>query len=277
MSREIKRQLSEIRRQVARDEISRMRQHVQSRRKRLAELQLERKTLERERRRERRAKLDRLRAELTRTRTQSGDARRRMLVTIAEKRRAFSEWWAAVRAERAAKLAEIQSLKAELKAFDRQWPERKKLAIEAISAAVHRELESFDQQTDKELQSLGTLIGKARQELKADQYDLKSWIRNRSGERKSKVAPIKRARELQSERDSNVELNLVNAEEQAWWRTNKNQILRQAKEMGITEPDGIAELVREAVEGDPERAVEFLQNDADKWLAAELRKQGYAA
>lgn len=277
MSREIKRQLSEIRRQVAKDEILRMRKHVQGRRKRLAELLVERKSFERERGRERRAKLERLHAELTRARKQSGDSRRRMLVTISQKRRAFGQWWAAVKAERATKLAEIQSLRAELKAFDRQWPERKKAAVEAISAVVHKELATFDAQTDKELQSLETLIGKARQELKADQYDLKSWIRNRSGERKTKVAPIKRAREMQSERDSNVELNLTNAEEQAWWHRNKGQILRQAKEMGIAEPDGIAELVREAVEGDPERAVEFLQSDADKWLAAELRKQGYAA
>jgi hypothetical protein len=129
------------------------------------------------------------------------------------------------------------------------------------------------------LQSLAGLIQKARQELKTEQYDLKSWIRNRSGERKpkGKAKPVQRAREGRAERESLVELNLVNAEEQAWWRRNKAQILRRAKEMGITEPDGIAELVRESVEADPERAVEFLQSDADRWLEAELRKQGYAA
>lgn len=277
MSREVKRQLSEIRRQVAKDEIVRMRKHVQGRRQRLQELEVERKGLERKRRLDRKARLDRLRIELSRARSQPAAERRKMLVTIAAKRRAFGEWWAAVRAERAAKLAEIKSLRAELKAFSQQWPERRKMAVAAISAAVHKELATFDAQTDKELQSLGSLIGKARQELKAEEYDLKTWIRNRTGERKTKVTPIKRARELKSELEGNVELNLVNAEEQAWWRKNKPQILRQAKEMHITEPDGIAELVREAVDADPERAVEFLQSDADKWLAAELRKQGYAA
>lgn len=277
MSREIKAQLSEIRRQVGREEVARMRAHVQNRRQRLKQLEAERKGLERSRRLDRKMRLERLRSELSRARSQPGAQRRKMLLTIAAKRRAFAEWWAAVRAERAAKLAEIKSLRAELKAFAQQWPERKKLAVKAISAAVHKELETFDQQTDAELKSLGALIGKARSELKAEEYDLKTWIRNRTGERKSKVSPIKRAREIKAEREGLVELNLVNAEEQAWWRKNKSQILRQAKEMGITEPDGIAELVREATDADPERAVEFLQSDADKWLRAELRKQGYAA
>lgn len=277
MSREVKAQLSEIRRQVGREEVARMRAHVQNRRQRLKQLEAERKGLERSRRLDRKMRLERLRSELSRARSQPGAQRRKMLLTIAAKRRAFAEWWAAVRAERAAKLAEIKSLRAELKAFAQQWPERKKLAVKAISSAVHKELETFDQQTDAELKSLGALIGKARSELKAEEYDLKTWIRNRTGERKSKVSPIKRAREIKAEREGLVELNLVNAEEQAWWRKNKSQILRQAKEMGITEPDGIAELVREATDADPERAVEFLQSDADKWLRAELRKQGYAA
>ncbi len=277
MSREIKQQLASIRREVARDEILRMRAHVKTRRDRLAQLQRERKELERRRRLDRKMRLEKLGTELRRARKRPVAERRAMLTTIASKRRDFAEWWARVRAERAAKLAEIQSLRQELKAYSEQWPERKKMAVAAISAAVHRELEGFDAETKRQLDSLATLIAKARGELKADQYDLATWIRNRQGERKSKVKPIQRARESRTERDSLVELNLVNAEEQAWWRRNKAQILRQAKEMQITEPDGIAELVREAVEHEPERAVEFLQSDADKWLKAELRKQGYAA
>jgi len=279
MSREIKRQLSEIRRQVGKDEITRMRAHVKSRRERLTQLQQERKVFDRKRRLDRRARLDRLRVELGRARKRPTEERRKMLRTLADKRRSFGEWWAAVRAERASRLAEIASLRQELKAFGQQWPERKRLAVEAITAAVHKELDQFDKQTEQQLQSLAGLIQKARQELKTEQYDLKSWIRNRSGERKpkSKAKPVQRAREGRAERESLVELNLVNAEEQAWWRRNKAQILRRAKEMGITEPDGIAELVRESVEADPERAIEFLQSDADRWLETELRKQGYAA
>lgn len=279
MSREIKRQLADIRRQVGKDEISRMRAHVKGRQERLGELQQERKAFDRQRRLDRKARLDRLRTDLSRARKEPIDQRRKMLRTLAEKRRAFHEWWASVRAERAQRLAEIASLRSELKAFGQQWPQRKRLAVEAITAAVHKELDQFDAQTAQQLHSLESLIAKARQELKAEQYDLKSWVRNRSGERKpkGKIKPIARAREKSLERGSLVELNLTNAEEQAWWRRNKAQILRQAKSMGITEPDAIAELVRESVEADPERAVEFLQSDADRWLEAELRKQGYAA
>lgn len=279
MSREIKRQLAEIRRQVGKDEIARMRAHVKNRQARLTQLQQERRVFDKQRRLERRARLDKLRVELVRTRKRPVEERRKMLRTLSEKRRSFQEWWAAVRVERASRLAEIASLRQELKAFGQQWPERKRLAVEAITAAVHKELDQFDEQTEQQLDSLEALIGKARQELKVEQYDLKSWIRNRSGDRKpkSKAKPAQRVSERRAERESLVELNLVNAEEQAWWRRNKAQILRRATELGITEPDGIAELVRESVEADPERAVEFLQSDADRWLAAELRKQGYAA
>lgn len=279
MSREIKRQLAEIRRQVGKDEIARMRAHVKNRQARLTQLQQERRAFDKQRRLERRARLDKLRVELVQTRKRPIEERRKMLRTLSEKRRSFHEWWAAVRIERASKLAEIASLRQELKAFGQQWAERKRLAVEAITAAVHKELDQFDEQTEQQLDSLEALIGKARQELKVEQYDLKSWIRNRSGERKpkSKAKPAQRVRERRAERESLIELNLVNAEEQAWWRRNKAQILRRATELGITEPDGIAELVRESVEADPERAVEFLQSDADRWLATELRKQGYAA
>jgi len=279
MSREIKRQLAEIRRQVGKDEIARMRAHVKTRQARLTQLQQERRVFDKQRRLERRARLDKLRVELIRTRKRPIEERRKMLRTLAEKRRSFQEWWTAVRVERASRLAEIAALRQELKAFGQQWPERKRLAVEAITAAVHKELDQFDKQTEQQLDSLEGLIGKARQELKSEQYDLKSWIRNRSGERKpkSKAKPVQRAREKRAEHESLVELNLLNAEEQAWWRRNKAQILRRAKELGITEPDGIAELVRESVEADPERAVEVLQSEADRWLAAELRKQGYAA
>jgi hypothetical protein len=277
MSRKIRKQLAEIRREVARDEIIRMRAHVANRRKELQRLEGERRELERRRKQERRARLVHLHRQLAQARKFPTTERRAILRVIAQKRKAFADWWAEVQAERARLLAEIQGLRAELKAFGKQWPERKKLAVAAITAAVTRELDTFDEQTRAELVSLEQLIGKARRELKSEQYDLKTWIRNRRGERKTKVKPLARARESRAELESLIELNLLSAEELAWWRRNKPQILRDARAQGITEPDAIAEQVREAVEGDPERAVEFLQADADAWLEAELRKQGYAA
>jgi len=277
MSRKIRQQLASIRRDVARDEVARMRAHVKGRRERLVALERERKTLEKSRRLERRTRLQQLRADLGRARKQPVAERRRMLTTIAAKRQAFAQWWASVRAERAARLDEIRSLRRELRAFSQQWPERKRLAVAAITAAIHKDLEGFDKQTEGELRSLQDLIAKARQDLKTEQYDLKSWIRNRRGDTKSTAKPIRRAQERKEELQHNIESNLVNAEELAWWRRNKAQILRDARAAGVTEGDAIAELIREAVDAEPERAVEFLQSDADKWLAAELRKQGYAA
>lgn len=277
MSRKVKKQLAEIRRQVTKDEIARMRSHVKSRRDALAALERRRREFERQRRAERRSRLAHLRTKLQQARKFPTDARRSRLKVIAEKRKAFAVWWAEVRAQRARMLAEIQELRSELKAFREQWPERRRLAVASITALVQRELDSFDEQTRAELAEFEQLIGKARRELKSEQYDLRTWIRNRQGERKQRGKPVTRARERKAELESLVELNLTSPEEMAWWRRNKSQILRDARANDVTEPDAIAERVREATEADPERAVEFLQADADAWLEAELRKQGYAA
>lgn len=279
MSRKVKQQLAEIRRQVAREEIVRMRAHVASRRKALGTLEQQRREFEQRRRQERRARLAHLRTKLSDARRFPTGQRRQRLQIIAAKRKAFAQWWAEVRAQRARMLAEIQGLRQELKAFKAQWPERRRLAVSSITAIVQRELDSFDDQTRAELEQFEQLIGKARRELKVEEYDLKTWVRNRSGERKRASKPIAgaRARERKAELESLVELNLTSPEELAWWHRRKPEILRNARAANVTEPDAIAELVREAAESDPERAVEYLQADADAWLEAELRKQGYAA
>jgi hypothetical protein len=279
MSRKIKQQLVEIRKQVTREEIARMRSHVASRKKALEVLQQRRREFESQRRAERRSRLMHLQSKLRDAKRFPTSERRSRLQLIAAKRKAFAQWWAEVRAQRARMLQEIADLRAELKAFRTQWPERRKLAIASITAMVQRELDSFDDQTRAELEQLEKLIANARRELKVEQYDLKTWVRNRGLERKStsKAPPRARAREAKVELESLVELNLVSPEEFAWWRRNKPSILREAKAANVTEPDMIAERVREATEADPDRALEFLQADADAWLEAELRKQGYAA
>lgn len=277
MSRKVRQQLAEIRKQVTKDEITRMRAHVQRRRKALTELEQRRREFERRRRGERRARLVHLGSKLREAKRFPTAQRRERLKVIAAKRKAFAEWWAEVRAQRARMLAEIQALRAELKAYREQWPERRKLAVGSITAHIQRELDTFDRETQAQLEQLELLISKARRELKAEEYDLRTWVRNRRGERKPKAKPAARARERKLELESIVEMNLTNPEELAWWRRNKAQILREAKAAGVTEPDAIAERIREATEAEPERAVEFLQADADAWLEAELRKQGYAA
>lgn len=66
---------------------------------------------------------------------------------------------------------------------------------------------------------------------------------------------------------------MTSPEELAVWRHEKVSILRHAKATGIKEPDAIAELVRERVEADPDRAIEFLVNDSERWLMAELNRK----
>lgn len=126
---------------------------------------------------------------------------------------------------------------------------------------------------------MSALIGQARKDLKSDEYDLRTWVRNRATEAKGHVRPASktiRAKESSAERDSLIEMNLVTPEEQAWWKRNKTQMLRESREAGISEPHAIAELVRERVELEPERAVEFMQADADAWLRSELKREGYS-
>lgn len=277
MSRKVKQQLAQIRREVARDEILRMKDHVAKRRETLRELEARRKQWEKQRKLERRARLAHFQKELKTSKRAPAEQRRARLRVIAQKRAAFHEWWREVQATKARMLAEIQALRAELKAYQQQWPERRKLAVESLTSHIQRELDSFDDETRRNLDQLDSLIAKARRELKAESYDLQSWIRNRSGERKSKVKPLARAREKKTELESLVVHNLESPEELAWWRRNRTSIMRNAKEQGIEEPDAIAEMVREAVELEPERAVDMMQADADAWLAEELRKQGYAA
>ena len=279
MASKHKQQLAEIRKQVTREEIARMRSHVASRKKALEALQMQRRQFERVRRGERRSRLRHLQTKLREAKRFPTAQRRQRLQVIAAKLKAFREWWAEVQAQRARMLAEIRDLRAELKAFRTQWPERRKLAIASITAIVQRELDAFDNETRAELEQLEKLIANARRELKVEQYDLKTWVRNRGLERKpaAKGQARGRAREAKAELESLVELNLASPEEFTWWRRNKPSILRDARAANVTEPDAIAERVREATEADPERALEFLQADADAWLEAELRKQGYAA
>jgi hypothetical protein len=278
MSRKVKQQLADIRKQIAREEVLRMRAHVATRRKALTELEQRRREFERQRRNERRTRLLQLREKLQAAKRASSRERKQRLLVIVEKRKAFAAWWADVKLQRARMLAEIQSLRNELKAFGAQWPERRRLAVESITALVQRDLDAFDSQTQSELTKLDELIQKARKALQIESYDLRTWVRNRSGERRQ-PKPIAKARanERRAELASLIELELTNPEELAWWHRRKAEILRDAKAAGITEPDAIAERIREAVEADPETGVEYLQADADAWLANELRKQGYAA
>lgn len=278
MSRQVKKQLAEIRRMTARDELAKMRAHLRTKKAKLKALESEEKAWTKARRLERKDRLKSLRMLIVQAVAQQKGMRKIRLRAIAEKRKAFDQWWKEVRKERERRLGEIRKLRQELRDWTKNLKSRRKESVEQISAEAMRQLESFDLQTAEQLGALERAIAQARKELKSDEYDLRVWTTNRRRERTGAPKPVRKAkRETAEERDSLVELNLESGEELAWWHRNKAQILRQARDMGIDAPDGIAELVREAAEADPERALEFLQADADAWVAAELKKQGFAA
>jgi hypothetical protein len=278
VSKLVKRQLAEIRRQTGREELAKMRAHIKAKKKRLAELQADERNWTSERKAERKRRLHGLRDAIRKALAQQKGLRTVRLRQIHEKRKAFQVWWADVRKERAQRLAEIQKMRNELRDWSKDLPRRRAESTEQISAEAMRQLAKFDKETAESLDAMTKAIASARRELKSDEYDLKVWTGNRRKERATAVKPLRRSRaEASEERTSEVEANLESGEELAWWHKNRGQILRRAKELGVSAPDGIAELVREAVEADPDRALEYLQEDADAWVAAELRKQGFAA
>jgi hypothetical protein len=277
MSREIIRQKAEIRRQAARIELQSMRAHVAAKRREAAAAEAAEREWTKSRKAERKARLTDLRRRISTARGKKALERRRRLQAIHEKRKDFVQWWAAVRAERIRRLEEIRQLRSELKGWDVDFSERHRRSTAEITDQAAKELERFDRETMSEDEALKRAIERARAELRTDEYDLKTWTGNRRRER-TPPKPLRRtSAETKAELADEVENNLTSAEEFAWWRANRAPILRQAKAMGITAGDGIAELVREAAEADPDRALEYLQRDADAWVEAEARKAGFAA
>lgn len=278
MSAKVKAQLASIRREASRIELEKMRAHVKAKKRKLAELESDEKHWTKARKLERKARLKDLQKALRDL--QRADAKNRVakVRAIAERRKQFEEWWAGVRRERDMRLGEIKRMRADLRAWSKDLPNRRRAAVEEVTAAAQRHLQSFDQKTASELDALERAIQEARRELKSDEYDLRTWTSNRRREVKAVVKPPKRKRgESTAELVSNIENNLVTAEEWAWWRAERASILRNAREAGISEGDAIAEGIRERVELEPERAIEYLQQDADAWVEAEIRRAGFAA
>ncbi len=278
MSKKVQVQLASIRREAHRIELQQMREHVKAKRRKLVELEAEEKHWSRARKEERKARLRAMQKAIQALAGPAAAGRKAKLRIIHEKRKLFEQWWAEVRAERARRLAEINKLRQELRDWAKLGPARRKESVAQITEAAMRELAAFDDETRKGLNALEQAVRKARADLKSDEYDLRTWASNRRREAKGVVRAIKKPRgEGRSELSSNIEMNLETPEEMAWWRHGKTVILRDAKELGLTEGDAIAEMVRERVEADPERALEYLQADADLWVEAELRRQGFAA
>lgn len=280
MSKLVKKQLAEIRRESARIEIERMRAHLAKKKQRLAELVANEKHWTAARKLERKARLQDLRRAIQRTKRVSVEAKRDKLRAIATRRREFEQWWASVQAERAARLREIRELRADLAAWTRDLSKRQKESVAKLASEAERAFIAFDTETQREADAMHAAIDQARRDLRADEYDFRTWQSNRRRESKSSFKPKKakaRAKEVKQEYIDNVENNLQSAEEWAWWRKERPSLLREARELGMTEGDQLAEVIRERVEADPDRALEYLQDDADAWVELEVRRAGFAA
>lgn len=277
MSKQVKAQLASIRKEAARVELERMRAHIRKRKRQLRELEADERRWRESRKVERSARLRELRKTMKRVRVDDTDTRRKQLAIIVQKRKAFEQWWSEVRAERKRRLEEIAKLRAELRAWTKHGPERRKASVEAVTKEAQNQLRSFDLETGEQLEVFAEAVKRARAELKSDEYDLRTWGTNRRRDVQKAQATKPKGKESTAELVSGIEANLMTAEEWAWWRTERASILRLAKTLGKTEGDEVAEMIREAVEMNPERALDYLSRDADAWVEAEVRKQGFAA
>ena len=277
MSKQVKAQLASIRKEAARVELEKMKAHLAKRRKQLRELEADERRWRDSRKQERKARLREIQRSARKIRSADIEVRRRQLRIIADKRKAFEAWWKEVRAERARRLAEIAALRTDLREWSKRGPERRKAAVEQVTAEAHRYLQSFDAETAEQLDVFAEAVRRARTELKSDEYDLKIWGTNRRRDVQKAKATKPTAKESTAELVSAIEANLLSAEEWAWWRRERPSVLRLAKTLGKDSGDEVAEMIREAVELNPERALNYLSEDSDAWVEAEVRKQGFAA
>jgi hypothetical protein len=179
----------------------------------------------------------------------------------------YRKWLDAKQEEQRHLRAEIELLRQEVKAERLRVPAEREQVIASIEALAAQALERLDAgaaMTDEQLQAA---VEKARRDIHSERYDLKQWSANR---RRDRLKDTAARRVAAVDVDREVEGNLTTAEELAYWRHERDAIKRNAKRLGKTRPDEIAELVKEQAEFDPERAIQFLERDADAWIKAEI-------
>src|SRR5512138_175890 len=268
-----KRDLAEIRRQAYRVEAQEMRARLAENKARVRELKKSLVDWQRQRKAERRNRLKALRSELVGVNARAD--RQRRLLEISSKREQFRVWWAAALKERLRRIEEIRNLEKELRNWQRTAPQRRKEMAARVTERISRVMADYDRNTLAGAARIRSELDRASKAAKSEEVDQRIW---RSNRRRDAKRPLRATRsESREELVSGVEANLETPQELAWWKANRGSILRTARELGKTSGDAIAEMVREQVEGDPERAIEFLSDDADAWVAAELKRQGFAA
>jgi hypothetical protein len=226
-----------------------------------------------ESRKKRRELLSRMRRALRAVPRRDRTTRAEMLLRVAAERDRFKRWWDSVLLERAKRRAVLSEQRRELKSYRATSNRRIAAAVEQLRRLQGEELERFERDQDERLAILRAGLDEARRTIATERRDQRQMSRTKRQvkERAKRVTKRERAKEF----SGGVEANLTTALEHAVWKRERGLILSNARARGIKEPDAIAELVRERVEADEERAVEFLADDADAWLAAELQRKGY--
>lgn len=197
------------------------------------------------------------------------------VLAVARQRTDYQQWWAGVLLERARRRAELAELRAAVRTYRAGSPARVAAAVAKLRDLQREQLDGFEQRRAGLINSAEAALEHALRELATERRDQRQMARTKrtTSERKARRAT---KRERRQEFTGGVEANLTTALEHAVWKREKGRILSNARARGITAPDAIAEMVRERAEAEQDLAIEYLADDADAWLEAELRKQGYS-
>jgi len=195
--------------------------------------------------------------------------RAKLVGRIMQRRHDFAEWWAKVQLEKRARLAELQSLRAELAQWRKQGSARRHEFRAVMVSAKAAKLEALSSSMDREAETLFGALERAKSTAKAERYARRS----RAKTAKALAKPAATRREKASEYSGGVEANLQTAVELAYWQHERRRVLAEAKRRGVTAADGVAEIVTELVEFDPDRAMGFLIDDTEQWVRNETKQR----
>lgn len=199
--------------------------------------------------------------------------RHRLLAEVADARVDYQRWLTEVRAEQARRLAELAQTRELLRRWRAGARERVRAALANVERVTAERLAQLDARTADARAELVAALEQAQRDLWQERQDQRQF--RRTGRQVTKRTKRTSRRERAEECGSGVEANLTSAEEFAVWKHARRQVLAAARAQGVTASDQIAELVREYAEANPEQALDWLQNDSDAWLEAELSKGNY--
>lgn len=221
---------------------------------------------------ERRARAKRTAEELRALRRRLRAIPRELLERLRAARDSYRAWWAEVLKEKQLRRDQIASLREHLAELRKATPQLVMDAVRRHKAEAEAESRSRSSRAESRGASLSAAVRKAKRVAAG----------TRGGHRKgsgllAKREPVSRAESARNKRDAAVEFwSLVEAnlepEAAAWYRSHRKQF--PGPSSGVP-ADQVAELVGEALEAEPEAALEGLQERATLKMLEELTRMGY--